>query len=167
MSSPRFVLPSDEREAVQKKTFTKWVNLILSRVGCRISDLYLDLRDGRMLIKLLEVLSGERLVRKSNLTFLCFSLLFCIQSCTPLCLSWCPPAFVTFCVSTLFLLFPTSSRNPPKAECVSTVWRTWTRLCSSSRSRGSTWRTWGPTTSSTATTASSSASSGPSSFASR
>lgn len=60
-----FVLPSDEREAVQKKTFTKWVNSILSRVGCRISDLYLDLRDGRMLIKLLEVLSGERLVRSS------------------------------------------------------------------------------------------------------
>ncbi|MEQ2219488.1 Spectrin beta chain, non-erythrocytic 1 [Xenoophorus captivus] len=52
----------DEREAVQKKTFTKWVNSILSRVGCRISDLYLDLRDGRMLIKLLEVLSGEHLV---------------------------------------------------------------------------------------------------------
>lgn len=60
------VLPSDEREAVQKKTFTKWVNSILSRVGCRISDLYLDLRDGRMLIKLLEVLSGERLVRGSS-----------------------------------------------------------------------------------------------------
>lgn len=56
-----YFLP-DEREAVQKKTFTKWVNSILSRVGCRISDLYLDLRDGRMLIKLLEVLSGERLV---------------------------------------------------------------------------------------------------------
>ncbi|KAJ3613539.1 hypothetical protein NHX12_019786, partial [Muraenolepis orangiensis] len=45
---------ADEREAVQKKTFTKWVNSILARVGCRISDLYLDLRDGRMLIKLLE-----------------------------------------------------------------------------------------------------------------
>ena len=58
-----YVPSSDEREAVQKKTFTKWVNSILSRVGCRISDLYLDLRDGRMLIKLLEVLSGERLVR--------------------------------------------------------------------------------------------------------
>lgn len=52
----------DEREAVQKKTFTKWVNSILARVSCRITDLYLDLRDGRMLIKLLEVLSGERLV---------------------------------------------------------------------------------------------------------
>lgn len=53
---------SDEREAVQKKTFTKWVNSHLSRVSCRITDLYMDLRDGRMLIKLLEVLSGERLV---------------------------------------------------------------------------------------------------------
>ncbi|KAM9354581.1 LOW QUALITY PROTEIN: spectrin beta chain, erythrocytic [Pholidichthys leucotaenia] len=56
---------ADEREAVQKKTFTKWVNSILSRVGCRISDLYLDLRDGRMLIKLL-VLSGERLPKPTK-----------------------------------------------------------------------------------------------------
>uniref|UniRef100_A0A7N8WML1 Spectrin beta chain n=1 Tax=Mastacembelus armatus TaxID=205130 RepID=A0A7N8WML1_9TELE len=57
---------TDEREAVQKKTFTKWVNSILSRVGCRISDLYLDLRDGRMLIKLLEVLSGEKLPKPTK-----------------------------------------------------------------------------------------------------
>jgi hypothetical protein len=55
-------LLTDEREAVQKKTFTKWVNSHLARVSCRITDLYTDLRDGRMLIKLLEVLSGERLV---------------------------------------------------------------------------------------------------------
>lgn len=53
---------SDEREAVQKKTFTKWVNSHLGRVTCRIGDLYTDLRDGRMLIRLLEVLSGEQLV---------------------------------------------------------------------------------------------------------
>uniref|UniRef100_A0A8D0A391 Spectrin beta chain n=1 Tax=Sander lucioperca TaxID=283035 RepID=A0A8D0A391_SANLU len=57
---------ADEREAVQKKTFTKWVNSHLSRVSCRISDLYLDLRDGRMLIKLLEVLSGERLPKPTK-----------------------------------------------------------------------------------------------------
>uniref|UniRef100_A0A672SWV5 Spectrin beta chain n=1 Tax=Sinocyclocheilus grahami TaxID=75366 RepID=A0A672SWV5_SINGR len=57
---------ADEREAVQKKTFTKWVNSILARVSCRISDLYLDLRDGRMLIKLLEVLSGERLPKPTK-----------------------------------------------------------------------------------------------------
>lgn len=53
---------SDERDAVQKKTFTKWVNSHLSRVSCRISDLYNDLRDGYMLTRLLEVLSGELLV---------------------------------------------------------------------------------------------------------
>lgn len=47
---------------MQKKTFTKWVNSHLARVTCRISDLYMDLRDGRVLIKLLEVLSGELLV---------------------------------------------------------------------------------------------------------
>uniref|UniRef100_A0A8B9PIQ6 Calponin-homology (CH) domain-containing protein n=1 Tax=Apteryx owenii TaxID=8824 RepID=A0A8B9PIQ6_APTOW len=52
----------DEREAVQKKTFTKWVNSHLARVTCRIGDLYADLRDGRMLLRLLEVLSGEQLV---------------------------------------------------------------------------------------------------------
>lgn len=52
---------ADERESVQKKTFTKWVNSHLARVGCKIQDLYVDLRDGKMLIKLLEVLSGERL----------------------------------------------------------------------------------------------------------
>lgn len=60
---PRLFSSLDEREVVQKKTFTKWVNSHLARVSCRISDLYKDLRDGRMLIKLLEVLSGEMLVR--------------------------------------------------------------------------------------------------------
>jgi len=53
---------ADERENVQKKTFQKWVNSHLVRVGNRIGDLYTDLRDGKMLLKLLEVLSGERLV---------------------------------------------------------------------------------------------------------
>ncbi|XP_041920801.1 spectrin beta chain, non-erythrocytic 1 isoform X2 [Alosa sapidissima] len=57
---------ADEREAVQKKTFTKWVNSHLSRMSCRITDLYMDLRDGRMLIKLLEVLSGERLPKPTK-----------------------------------------------------------------------------------------------------
>ncbi|XP_078452118.1 spectrin beta chain, non-erythrocytic 1-like isoform X1 [Lampetra planeri] len=57
---------ADEREAVQKKTFTKWVNSHLARVSCRITDLYTDLRDGRMLIKLLEVLSGEKLPKPTR-----------------------------------------------------------------------------------------------------
>lgn len=62
VSSVSTVSFADEREAVQKKTFTKWVNSHLGRVTCRIGDLYTDLRDGRMLIRLLEVLSGEQLV---------------------------------------------------------------------------------------------------------
>ncbi|XP_072024969.1 spectrin beta chain-like isoform X3 [Amphiura filiformis] len=57
---------ADERELVQKKTFCKWVNSHLQRVSCRILDLYTDLRDGRMLIKLLEVLSGEKLPKPTK-----------------------------------------------------------------------------------------------------
>uniref|UniRef100_A0A8B9KWM8 Spectrin beta chain n=1 Tax=Astyanax mexicanus TaxID=7994 RepID=A0A8B9KWM8_ASTMX len=56
----------NERDAVQKKTFTKWVNAHLARVSCRISDLYNDLRDGYMLTRLLEVLSGELLPRPTR-----------------------------------------------------------------------------------------------------
>eukprot|EP00062_Callorhinchus_milii_P004164 gi/632942244/ref/XP_007886307.1/ PREDICTED: spectrin beta chain, erythrocytic isoform X2 [Callorhinchus milii] len=62
----RFKQLQDEREAVQKKTFTKWVNSHLARVTCRITDLYTGLRDGRMLIKLLEVLSGEQLPKPTK-----------------------------------------------------------------------------------------------------
>jgi hypothetical protein len=51
---------------VQKKTFTKWVNSHLARVTCRVGDLYSDLRDGRNLLRLLEVLSGETLVSWGN-----------------------------------------------------------------------------------------------------
>ncbi|KAJ8369313.1 hypothetical protein SKAU_G00093410 [Synaphobranchus kaupii] len=57
---------ADERDAVQKKTFTKWVNSHLARVSCRIGDLYNDLRDGYMLTRLLEVLSGELLPRPTR-----------------------------------------------------------------------------------------------------
>uniref|UniRef100_A0A8B9R5J2 Spectrin beta, non-erythrocytic 2 n=1 Tax=Anas platyrhynchos TaxID=8839 RepID=A0A8B9R5J2_ANAPL len=58
--------PIDEREAVQKKTFTKWVNSHLARGTCRLGDLYSDLRDGRMLLRLLEVLSGEQLPKPTK-----------------------------------------------------------------------------------------------------
>ncbi len=54
---------TDERESVQKKTFCKWVNSHLARANMRCNDLYTDLRDGKNLIKLLEILSGERLPR--------------------------------------------------------------------------------------------------------
>uniref|UniRef100_A0A3Q1AGF7 Microtubule actin crosslinking factor 1 n=1 Tax=Amphiprion ocellaris TaxID=80972 RepID=A0A3Q1AGF7_AMPOC len=52
---------ADERDRVQKKTFTKWVNKHLIKVRKHITDLYEDLRDGHNLISLLEVLSGQRL----------------------------------------------------------------------------------------------------------
>ena len=55
-----------EREHVQKKTFTKWINSHLMHVHCRVSDLYTDLRDGKLLIKLLEILSGERLPKPTK-----------------------------------------------------------------------------------------------------
>uniref|UniRef100_A0A914C484 Spectrin beta chain n=1 Tax=Acrobeloides nanus TaxID=290746 RepID=A0A914C484_9BILA len=57
---------ADERENVQKKTFTKWVNSHLIRVNCKIQDLYMDMRDGKMLLKLLQVLSGERLPKPTR-----------------------------------------------------------------------------------------------------
>ncbi|MGH0114937.1 UNVERIFIED_CONTAM: hypothetical protein FKN15_065861 [Acipenser sinensis] len=57
---------ADERDAVQKKTFTKWMNSHLAQVACRIADLYNDLRDGYMLTRLLEVLSGEQLPKPTR-----------------------------------------------------------------------------------------------------
>lgn len=60
-------LCAEEREGVQKKTFTKWCNSHLERVNLHVDDLHIDLRDGKNLIKLLEILSGERLVRTTPL----------------------------------------------------------------------------------------------------
>uniref|UniRef100_A0A8C3CTN2 Spectrin beta chain n=1 Tax=Cairina moschata TaxID=8855 RepID=A0A8C3CTN2_CAIMO len=57
---------ADERDAVQKKTFTKWVNAHLARASCRVGDLYADLRDGYVLTRLLEVLSGEQLPKPTR-----------------------------------------------------------------------------------------------------
>uniref|UniRef100_UPI0037E70EDF plectin a isoform X3 n=1 Tax=Semicossyphus pulcher TaxID=241346 RepID=UPI0037E70EDF len=56
----------DERDRVQKKTFTKWVNKHLMKSQRHITDLYEDLRDGHNLISLLEVLSGETLPREKG-----------------------------------------------------------------------------------------------------
>uniref|UniRef100_A0A673B6B6 Microtubule actin crosslinking factor 1 n=1 Tax=Sphaeramia orbicularis TaxID=375764 RepID=A0A673B6B6_9TELE len=57
--APPQSLLTDERDRVQKKTFTKWVNKHLIKVRKHITDLYEDLRDGHNLISLLEVLSGS------------------------------------------------------------------------------------------------------------
>jgi spectrin beta len=63
----RIQVLADEREMVQKKTFTKWINSHLIRIGnYKVNDLYIDLRDGRLLIRLLEILSGERLPKPTR-----------------------------------------------------------------------------------------------------
>ncbi|XP_022094793.1 dystrophin-like [Acanthaster planci] len=59
---------SDQREDIQKKTFTKWLNSQLSRdqKGKVVNDLFLDLRDGNHLLSLLEVLCGQKLKREKG-----------------------------------------------------------------------------------------------------
>ncbi|TKR92409.1 hypothetical protein L596_007066 [Steinernema carpocapsae] len=59
---------TDERDAIQKKTFTKWVNKHLTKAGRNVTDLFVDLQDGLNLIALLEALSSERLRRENGLT---------------------------------------------------------------------------------------------------
>ncbi|XP_049632687.1 dystonin isoform X4 [Suncus etruscus] len=58
---------ADERDKVQKKTFTKWINQHLMKVRKHVNDLYEDLRDGHNLISLLEVLSGDTLPRERDI----------------------------------------------------------------------------------------------------
>lgn len=58
-----FWLFSDERQDVQKKTFTKWINGYLSKTNSPpIRDLFTDLRDGNRLLALLEVLTNKKYV---------------------------------------------------------------------------------------------------------
>ncbi|XP_077587652.1 nesprin-1 [Stigmatopora nigra] len=53
----------DEQEAVQKRTFTKWINSHLAKhkPPLEVNDLFEDIKDGLKLLALLEVLSGQRL----------------------------------------------------------------------------------------------------------
>ncbi|KAJ8350389.1 hypothetical protein SKAU_G00255190 [Synaphobranchus kaupii] len=55
----------DEREDVQKKTFSKWINSQLTKTGKpQIDDLFSDLCDGRRLLDLLQGLTGEELAKE-------------------------------------------------------------------------------------------------------
>uniref|UniRef100_A0A7N4Q1I4 Dystrophin n=1 Tax=Sarcophilus harrisii TaxID=9305 RepID=A0A7N4Q1I4_SARHA len=58
-----------EREDVQKKTFTKWINAQFSKFGKQhIEDLFNDLQDGRRLLDLLEGLTGQKLPKEKGST---------------------------------------------------------------------------------------------------
>ncbi|XP_073683049.1 uncharacterized protein [Garra rufa] len=53
-----------EREVVQKRTFTRWMNLHLEKCNPRLEvrDLFRDIQDGKILMALLEELSGCKLL---------------------------------------------------------------------------------------------------------
>ncbi|KAM6074061.1 calmin [Chlamydotis macqueenii] len=55
-----------ERENVQKRTFTRWINLHLGKCKppLKVKDLFLDIQDGKILMALLEVLSGQKLMHE-------------------------------------------------------------------------------------------------------
>ncbi|XP_067339079.1 utrophin isoform X3 [Channa argus] len=62
-------LDLDEHDAVQKKTFTKWINAQFSKTGkTPIKDMFSDLRDGRKLLDLLEGLTGTILTKERGST---------------------------------------------------------------------------------------------------
>ncbi|KAF5273495.1 hypothetical protein FQA39_LY07512 [Lamprigera yunnana] len=56
----------EERLHIQKKTFTKWMNSFLQKVRMEVEDLFTDLADGKNLLKLLEIISGEKLAKPNN-----------------------------------------------------------------------------------------------------
>ncbi|XP_069714859.1 calmin [Phaenicophaeus curvirostris] len=55
-----------ERENVQKRTFTRWINLHLGKhkPPLKVKDLFIDIQDGKILMALLEVLSGQKLMHE-------------------------------------------------------------------------------------------------------
>nr|XP_032522225.1 dystrophin, isoforms A/C/F/G/H-like isoform X6 [Danaus plexippus plexippus] len=54
-----------EREDVQKKTFAKWINSQLAKQGKPlVNDLFQDLRDGEVLLSLLEILTAQQFKRE-------------------------------------------------------------------------------------------------------
>ncbi|XP_023378719.1 calmin [Pteropus vampyrus] len=55
-----------ERENVQKRTFTRWINLHLEKCNppLEVNDLFIDIQDGKILMALLEVLSGKNLLHE-------------------------------------------------------------------------------------------------------
>ncbi|KAK9716990.1 Variant SH3 domain [Popillia japonica] len=57
----RIKVLQEERLHIQKKTFTKWMNSFLVKARMEVNDMFVDLADGKILLKLLEIISGEKL----------------------------------------------------------------------------------------------------------
>ncbi|KAL6096294.1 uncharacterized protein ACO6RY_10026 [Pungitius sinensis] len=64
ISDHRVRQPQDERKAVRRRTFTRWMNMFLQRRDPpeEVLDLFTDFQDGRILMALLEELSGCKLL---------------------------------------------------------------------------------------------------------
>ncbi|CAJ1077274.1 calmin-like isoform X1 [Xyrichtys novacula] len=56
--------PADDRKAVRRRTFTRWINALLSNCDppVEVHDLFTDIQDGRLLMALLEELTGYKLL---------------------------------------------------------------------------------------------------------
>ncbi|XP_059369124.1 calmin [Carassius carassius] len=54
----------DEKQAVQERTFTKWINVHLKRCDLQVYNLFTDIQDGKILMALLEELSGCNMLDK-------------------------------------------------------------------------------------------------------
>ncbi|XP_074852445.1 nesprin-2 isoform X5 [Carettochelys insculpta] len=75
-TSRKLPMAKVEQECTQKKTFTCWINSQLAKhtPPSIISDLYADIKEGHVLLDLLEVLSGQQMPReKGSNTFQCRS----------------------------------------------------------------------------------------------
>ncbi|XP_037606216.1 uncharacterized protein zgc:100997 isoform X1 [Sebastes umbrosus] len=64
VQSPGFLSFPEEREAVQRRTFIRWMNVFLRRRDppVEVHNLFTDIQDGRILMALLEELSGCKLL---------------------------------------------------------------------------------------------------------